>query len=41
MTIEEEVQELIDRMLGGDDTVNVTDIIRLINERRESDESGG
>ena len=35
MTIEEEVQELVDRIIGGDDSVNVTDIVRVINEHRD------
>ena len=33
--INEEVQELVDRIIGGDDSVNVTDIVRVINEHRD------
>ena len=40
MTLEEEVRELVDRILNGDKSVNVTDIIKLVNERRENNESG-
>ena len=34
MTLEEEVQEMIDKILSGDKTIDVTDIIKLIEERK-------
>ena len=39
MTLEEEVQEMIDKILSGDNTINAADIVKLINERRKSDEN--
>ena len=33
MTLEEEVKQMVDKILTGDNTVNVTDIVKLINER--------
>ena len=39
MTLEEEVKQMADRILAGDETINVTDIVKLINERRKSDEN--
>ena len=34
MTLEEEVKQMVDKILAGDKTIDVTDIVRLINERR-------
>ena len=39
MTLEEEVKQMVDKILTGDNTVNVTDIVKLINERRGDNES--
>ena len=39
MTLEEEVKQMADRILAGDKTIDVTDIVKLINERREDNES--
>ena len=39
MTLEEEVKQMVDKILAGDKTINVTDIVKLINERRKSDEN--
>ena len=39
MTLEEEVKQMVDGILAGDETINVTDIVKLINERRENNES--
>ena len=39
MTLEEEVKQMADRILAGDKTIDVTDIIKLINERRGDNES--
>ena len=39
MTLEEDVKEMTDRILTGDKTIDVTDIVKLINERRENNES--
>ena len=39
MTLEEEVKQMVDRILAGDKTINVTDIVKLINERRENNEN--
>ena len=35
MTLEEEVQEMIDRIMEGDESISVVDIIELI-ERKNS-----
>jgi len=40
MTLAEEVKQMVDKILAGDNTIDVTDIVKLINERRKSDEIG-
>ena len=40
MILEEEIKQMADRILVGDKTIDVTDIVKLINERRENNESG-
>ena len=39
MTLEEEVRKMVDRILDGDDTINVTDIVKFMAERRKVNES--
>ena len=34
MTLEEEVKQMVDKILAGDKTIDVTDIIKLIDKRR-------
>ena len=34
MTLEEEVQEMVDKILAGDKSIDVTDIIKLIEKRK-------
>ena len=40
MILEEEVKQMVDRILTGDKTIDVTDIVKLIAGRRKFDESG-
>ena len=40
MTLEEEVKLMVNRILNGDDTIDVTDIVKFIAERRKINESG-
>ena len=35
MTLEEEVKQMVDKILAGDKTIDVTDIIKLIDKRGE------
>jgi hypothetical protein len=39
MTLEEEIKEMADRILNGDKTVDVTDIVKLITNRMGKDGS--
>ena len=39
MTLEEEVKEMADRILNGDETIDVTDIVKLITKRMGRDGS--
>ena len=34
MTLAEEVKQMVDKILAGDKTIDVTDIIKLIDKRR-------
>ncbi len=34
MTLEEEVKQMVDKILAGDKTIDVTDIIKLVDKRR-------
>ena len=40
MTLEEEVKLMVNRILNGDDTIDVTDIVKFMTERRKINESG-
>ena len=40
MTLYEEVKLMVNRILNGDDTIGVTDIVKFIAERRKINESG-
>ena len=40
MTLEEEVKLMVNRILNGDDTIDVTDIVIFMTERRKINESG-
>ena len=40
MTLEEEVKLMVNRILNGDDTIDVTDIVKFMAERRKINESG-
>ena len=39
MTLEEEVKLMVNRILNGDGTIDVTDIVKLMVERRKMNES--
>ena len=39
MTLEEEIKEMADRILNGDKTIDVTDIVKFIEKRRKEDEN--
>jgi hypothetical protein len=33
------IRKMVDRILNGDKTIDVTDIVKLINKRRKQDEN--
>ena len=38
MILEEEIKQMADRILAGDKTIDVTDIVKLIVKRKKIDE---
>ena len=39
MTLEKEVKRMVNRILAGYETINVTDVVKFINGRRNQDEN--